>query len=493
MSEKWKTEYQELMNLLGNAFLHIKDQDGKTKDDFHIPDSAIKSLEDPNVNLDKLVEVVGLGGDWTPLSLAVKARRPDIIQKMLDRGANVNQLDSAKYSALLGAAMAGREEEARLLLTNGADPTIGAAQSDDCMYYAAGGGWVGLTKLLVLSGGSIASAERGVTTALHKLGDKDEGEVSNVSGMKHVRKVDVMEIQKFLHGDAVKIQANLVTKAKAGGEGGGSSAALSSVPAASISPSPSAASSTPSAPSTPSAASGSSASSPTPTGQVMISYCWDNQPLALLVQKELVRLGYKVWIDVEQMEGSILSAMAEALEESSVVLVCISESYAKSANCRLEAEYCMKLRMPFVPLMMQKNYNPTGWLGISLGSKLYYAMHEQASIPSKIKEFLPFLQKFTSPGTSTGAITPVAEAVSAPVPSAAKMDEKALRGFLKEHGCSLQGGSETFTGKDALELWRLSTHVPQLFTSLVRELAGNDPVQALRMTAALRQLFGSPA
>lgn len=43
---------------------------------------------------------------------------------------------------------------------------------------------------------------------------------------------------------------------------------------------------------------------------------------------------YKVWIDYEQMGGSTLQAMAEAVENAAVVLLCMSEKYKQSPNCR---------------------------------------------------------------------------------------------------------------------------------------------------------------
>lgn len=45
--------------------------------------------------------------------------------------------------------------------------------------------------------------------------------------------------------------------------------------------------------------------------------------------------GVEVWIDVERMGGSTLSAMAEAVENAAVVLICMSEKYKQSPNCRL--------------------------------------------------------------------------------------------------------------------------------------------------------------
>lgn len=45
--------------------------------------------------------------------------------------------------------------------------------------------------------------------------------------------------------------------------------------------------------------------------------------------------GLNVWIDIERMGGSTLTAMAEAVENAAIVLVCMSEKYKQSPNCRL--------------------------------------------------------------------------------------------------------------------------------------------------------------
>ncbi len=37
-----------------------------------------------------------------------------------------------------------------------------------------------------------------------------------------------------------------------------------------------------------------------------------------------------------------------------------------------EANYAYKLKRPIIPLLMEEGYDPDGWLGIILGTKLYY-------------------------------------------------------------------------------------------------------------------------
>ena len=44
--------------------------------------------------------------------------------------------------------------------------------------------------------------------------------------------------------------------------------------------------------------------------------------------------GYKIWIDKDQMEGSTLEAMASAVENAWVVLICVSAHYKESSDCR---------------------------------------------------------------------------------------------------------------------------------------------------------------
>lgn len=89
--------------------------------------------------------------------------------------------------------------------------------------------------------------------------------------------------------------------------------------------------------------------------------------------------------------------MALAVEKAAVVLICFSQKYKESPNCRTgeldcimrsylwfpkwhntiislytEAEYTFKLGKSIVPLRMQYRYQADGWLGALLGNKLYF-------------------------------------------------------------------------------------------------------------------------
>ena len=66
----------------------------------------------------------------------------------------------------------------------------------------------------------------------------------------------------------------------------------------------------------------------------MISYQWDVQRLVIQLKNKLQAEGYKVWMDIDEMGGSTLESMATAVENASVVLVCVSQKYKESPNCR---------------------------------------------------------------------------------------------------------------------------------------------------------------
>lgn len=57
-------------------------------------------------------------------------------------------------------------------------------------------------------------------------------------------------------------------------------------------------------------------------GHIMISYNSKSRDLCLQIKKFLEALNYKVWIDVENISGSSLESMANAIENSICVLIC---------------------------------------------------------------------------------------------------------------------------------------------------------------------------
>ena len=114
------------------------------------------------------------------------------------------------------------------------------------------------------------------------------------------------------------------------------------------------------------------ASLPTPIKpRLMISYNHGSKQVCVDIYDHLTKDGYKVWIDFQHMHGNTLMAMAQAIEDSDIIIYGVTEGYSASPNCQKEAEYAFVRQKVMVPLLLQSKYKPTGWLGFLLGASLY--------------------------------------------------------------------------------------------------------------------------
>lgn len=112
-------------------------------------------------------------------------------------------------------------------------------------------------------------------------------------------------------------------------------------------------------------------STPPTESHVMLSYNWASQSEVKKIAKFLQSHGVKTWMDVEDMAHSTVEAMALAVENASAIIICYSQEYLRSPNCRAEAEYAFQLKKSIIPARMQ-NFQASGWLGFILGAKLWY-------------------------------------------------------------------------------------------------------------------------
>jgi len=104
---------------------------------------------------------------------------------------------------------------------------------------------------------------------------------------------------------------------------------------------------------------------------MMISYCWAQKELCHKINDRLEKDGFNVWLDRDEMHGSIIESMANAIEKSRFVLICMSSNYKNSINCKAEAEYAYNRKSKIIPLIVEPKYVADGWLGFLSGSKIY--------------------------------------------------------------------------------------------------------------------------
>jgi hypothetical protein len=66
-----------------------------------------------------------------------------------------------------------------------------------------------------------------------------------------------------------------------------------------------------------------------------------------------------------------MQAMADAVENSEFILLCMSDSYKRSVYCQAEAEYAFRCKRHLLPCIVRQGYRADGWLGLIIGSRIY--------------------------------------------------------------------------------------------------------------------------
>lgn len=104
---------------------------------------------------------------------------------------------------------------------------------------------------------------------------------------------------------------------------------------------------------------------------VMISYSHKDQEICLQIHEQLVKDGFQVWFDKDCLRGSTMVGIANAIENSKHVLICMSNTYKQSVYCHSEAHYAFERGCRLIPIIIEPNYKPDGWLGIIVSGKIY--------------------------------------------------------------------------------------------------------------------------
>ena len=131
---------------------------------------------------------------------------------------------------------------------------------------------------------------------------------------------------------------------------------------------------------------------------VMISYQWDSQETAIKLRDHFVKDGkLDVWMDLTDMSEDMNEAMAKGVAFSSIFVMCMSQKYAESVNCKKEYSYADRLRKHIIPVKVQSDFQPA--LGTSLdlivGANIYYDL--DADFKNQSKKLLSDIIKHLKP------------------------------------------------------------------------------------------------
>ncbi|CAM4828359.1 unnamed protein product [Rotaria magnacalcarata] len=105
---------------------------------------------------------------------------------------------------------------------------------------------------------------------------------------------------------------------------------------------------------------------------VMISYCEDDIEICQRIYDTLkTNTPYHLAMNKYYMYSASPAAVASTIEKADVVVMCLSNKYRLSTVCRLAAEYIEKRQRPIIPVIIEANYKPTGWLNIAVGARRF--------------------------------------------------------------------------------------------------------------------------
>ena len=234
---------------------------------------------------------------------------------------------------------------------------------------------------------------------------------------------------------------------------------------------------------------------------VMISYQWDSQEVLVEVKNRLQASGYRVWMDLEQMKGSTLEAMAEAVENASVVLVCVSRRYKESQNCRSEATYAYDLKKDIIPLMMERNYKGDGWLGIIVTGKMWFDFQSKHVLEQSVTKVIKELGgRGKDVDVTDGPSEPVVQAVQADIvatssssPGVSTWTNKEVKQWFKEIGLDkvCKEDISEVNGQTLIDLQQVRSECPEYFyRCLEKNLNLSNMVDVFTFRKELGKLLG---
>ena len=216
---------------------------------------------------------------------------------------------------------------------------------------------------------------------------------------------------------------------------------------------------------------------------IMISYNTGSRELCLKIKEELERFNFKVWIDVNEIHGSSLESMANAVEKSECVLMCVTEKYRQSLNCQAEAQYAFRLNKCIIPLIMQPGYHSVkGWLGFIIGDKIFVDFSKYSFEDSfkRLVKQIRLNKNIQAPVTSVKDIQIMPESVSENKTNLAQVwTKEQVNDWFKRHEITvLHDNLKPIDGKSLFQLYQLKKDAPEFF---FRSLTKNDSIDIKKL------------
>ena len=88
------------------------------------------------------------------------------------------------------------------------------------------------------------------------------------------------------------------------------------------------------------------------------------------------------------MKSDIYDSMAEGVQGAACVACFMTQAYQDSANCKLELKFAQQSGIPIIPVMMQPNFKPNGWLSLLTAGSIWTPMYDSDSVLAGIDNLI---------------------------------------------------------------------------------------------------------
>ncbi len=95
------------------------------------------------------------------------------------------------------------------------------------------------------------------------------------------------------------------------------------------------------------------------------------------------------------MKSNPYDEMAFAVENAILVIMCFSQRYFCSDYCKDEALYSKRTKKLIIPVRMQPNFKPDGWLGMITAAPLGFDLSSHPNIEKNLKDLLSAVKEQT--------------------------------------------------------------------------------------------------
>ena len=146
---------------------------------------------------------------------------------------------------------------------------------------------------------------------------------------------------------------------------------------------------------------------------VFLSHNWgrdelgrDNHERVSLINKELMKVGYKTWFDGDKLTGNIDEEITNGIEQTKGVIIFITQKYYEKVtgtddkdNCKKEFMYASRIRAKskMIPVVMEKGMRDTRkWRGLVsyyLGGEMFVDMSGDLEDKTYVSQQIELLEK----------------------------------------------------------------------------------------------------